>query len=219
MERWNDVDAMLERLFVGDDAALENALARSRADGLPPIAVSPLYGKLLGLLTTVSGARRVLEVGTLGGYSTIWLARALPEDGEIVTLEAKPEHARVARANLEEAGVSDLVRIVVGDADDALRDMVANDEGPFDLVFLDADKEGLVAYLDSAIALSRPGSLIIADNVVRDGAVLDDTDDPMIRGVQRFLERASQEPRLETTVLQTVGTKGYDGLAISRVVG
>jgi len=216
---WTSVDDFLSGLFIDADEALDHARRSSAAAGLPDIAVSPLYGRLLRLLTEVLGARSVLELGTLGGYSTIWMARGLPADGRLVTIEADPRHAEVARANLVHAGVSDLVQIRVGTGDEVLPQLVAEGEGPFDMVFLDADKQGLAEYLGWALELSRPGGLILADNVVREGKVIDEaTDDAMVQGVRRFLARCASEPRLETTVLQTVGVKGYDGLAISRVV-
>lgn len=216
---WVPVDEYLSALFADEDASLDHARRASEVAGLPAIAVSPLYGRLLNLLAKSMGASTVLELGTLGGYSTIWLARALPSDGLLITIEADPRHADVAQANLDHAGVSDRVRIERGTGSDIMPRLHAQGAGPFDLVFLDADKETLADYLGWALDLCRPGGLIIADNVVRGGKVIDETsDDPMVRGVRRFLDRCAAEPRLETTVLQTVGVKGYDGLAISRVL-
>ena len=201
------------------DPALEQALATSAAAGLPEIAVSPNLGKLLHLLAKVQGARRILEIGTLGGYSTIWLARALPPGGHLVTLEFDPKHADVARANIGHAGLSRMVQVRVGAALDTLPQLVAEGRGPFDLIFIDADKVNTAPYFTWALALSRPGSLIIVDNVVRDGAVADAaTTDEGVRGMRRFFELVQTEARVEATAIQTVGIKGYDGLAILRVL-
>lgn len=219
-ERWTAVDGYLSDLLVAPDDSLEAALRASAAGGLPPIQVAANQGKLLHLLARLKGARTILEVGTLGGYSTIWLAGALPPDGRLVTLELDPRHAQVARANLEHAGLAELVEIRVGPASESLAHLVAEGGGPFDLVFIDADKEGYPDYLGGALRLTRPGSLIVADNVVRGGAVMDAADsDPRVRAVRRFLEMVAAEPRLAATVIQTVGSKGYDGLAFALVVG
>lgn len=207
---WDEVDAYITGLFVGRDGTLDAALAHSDAAGLPAIAVSPPLGKFLMLLAKALAARSILEIGTLGGYSTIWLARGLQAEGRLVTLELERHHADVARANLERAGVADHVEIVVGPALQTL-DTV---EGPFDLVFIDADKDNYPGYFEHALRLSRPGTVIVADNVVRDGEVINAaTDDPRIQGVRRFNERVAAEPRVDATAIQTVGTKGYDGFA------
>jgi len=217
LDLWTRVDEYFgDRLVAGDDA-LEGALAANRKAGLPPIDVTPLQGKFLDLLVRISGAQRVLEIGTLGGYSTIWLARALPDGGRIVSLESSAHHADVARENLRNAGVIDCVDLRVGRAIDTLPALV--DDAPFDLIFIDADKQSLADYLEWAMKLSRAGTVIVADNVVREGKVLDaENDDPGIEGVRRFTEQLAAEPRLSATVLQTVGMKGYDGFAIAVVV-
>ena len=190
-----------------------------RRAGLPTIDVTWFLGRFLELLVRISGARRVLEIGTLGGYSTIWMARALPEGGQIVSLELNPHHAEVARANLRNAGVLDKVDLRVGRASESLADLDAGDAEPFDLIFIDADKSGYPEYLDWALKLSRPGTVIVADNVVRDGKVIQaENADPDIQGVRRFTELVAAEPRLSATVLQTVGSKGYDGFAIAVVL-
>jgi predicted O-methyltransferase YrrM len=204
-ERWREVDEYLAGLLVGDDGPTVEG-------DLPPAEVSPLQGKLLHLLARVQGARTILELGTLGGYSTIWLARALPPDGRLVTLEANARYARAASANLERAGVGELVEIRVGPALETLPDL----RGPFDLVFLDADKANNPAYLEAALELTRPGGLIVADNVVRDGGVDDATSaDPSVQGVRRFFELLAADPRADATAIQTVGAKGWDGFALA----
>jgi predicted O-methyltransferase YrrM len=219
-ERWTAVDRYLTDLLVPADAALAATLEESARAGLPPIAVSPTEGKLLHLLARVHGAREILEIGTLGGYSTIWLARALPPGGRLVTLELDPAHAEVARANVARAGLAGAVELRVGPALETLPRLAAEGRGPFDLVFLDADKGGYPAYLAWALRLTRRGSLIVADNVVRDGAVIDPaSEDPNVLGVRRFLELLAAEPRVSATAVQTVGSKGYDGFAIALVTG
>jgi predicted O-methyltransferase YrrM len=211
---WSAVDDYICGLFVGNDAGLEAALASSDAAGLPPIAVAPNQGKLLHLLARLQGARAILEIGTLGGYSTIWLARALPADGRLITLEANPKHAAVARANIERAGLGGLVDLRVGPAIEALPLLA----GPFDLIFIDADKESNAEYFQWALKLSRAGSLIVVDNVVRDGKVIDaESLDPMVTGTRRLYDAMAAEPRVAATVIQTVGRKGHDGLAIALV--
>lgn len=212
---WREVDAYIERTLVAADDALAEALRDSEKAGLPAIAVSPAHGKFLHLLVRAIGAHRVLEIGTLGGYSTIWLARALPEGGRVVTLELKPEHAEVARKNLERAGVAAHVSIRVGAALDTLKAMIAGHEGHFDLVFIDADKENMADYFRLSLALSHSGTVIVADNVVRDGAVVnpDDTSD-LVAGILRFMSTVAAEPRVSATAIQTVGVKGYDGFAM-----
>jgi predicted O-methyltransferase YrrM len=212
------VDGYLEGLFVGDDSALAQALDAMAAANLPPINVAPMQGKLLYVLALLVGARRILEIGTLGGYSTIWLARALPPDGELVTLEAEARHAAVARANLEQAGVAARVQLREGDAQTTLAALVAEGVALFDLVFIDADKEHYLAYLDWSLQLVRPGGLLIADNVVRQGIVADPaTANAAALAVRRFNAALAAEPRVAATVLQTVGRKGYDGLALAVV--
>jgi predicted O-methyltransferase YrrM len=212
-ERWDDVDDYLGALLLGNDPAPAATLAASEAAGLPAIAVSPLQGKLLHLLARLCGARRILEVGTLGGYSALWLARALPADGTLVTLEANPHHADVARANLAAAGLASKVSVLVGPALETL----ATVEGPFDLTFVDADKPSYPAYLDRAIRLSRPGAAIVLDNVVRQGAILGDALDDNARGTVDALTLLGSDPRVDATALQMVGHKGWDGFALAVV--
>jgi predicted O-methyltransferase YrrM len=217
-DQWSAVDDYITTLFQPADAALEAALRDSDAAGLPAIAVSPPQGRLLNLLARAVGARRILEIGTLGGYSAIWLARALPPGGQLLTLEYSPLHAEVARANLARAGLADRVEVRVGRAAESLAALVAAGAEPFDFIFIDADKMGYVEYLKWSLRLSRPGTLIVADNVVRDGRVLDTGDaDDNVRGVRQFNEALAAEPRVSATILQTVGSKGYDGLAIAIV--
>jgi len=216
--RWTAVDHYLTDSLVPPDPALDGALEAAAAAGLPPINVSPTQGKLLHLLARVQGARTVLEIGTLGGYSTIWLARALPADGRLVTLEAHPRHAAVARANIARAGLSDLVEVRLGPALETLPRLAAEGRGPFDLIFVDADKPNNPAYLTWALKLARPGSLVIVDNVVRDGRVADATsDDAGVLASRRLIELLAGEPRLAATAIQTVGAKGHDGFAIALV--
>ncbi|MEV7849949.1 O-methyltransferase [Streptomyces sp. NPDC088183] len=220
LARWTEVDDYFNGLLVGPDEALDAAVENSDGAGLPAIQVAANQGKLLNLLARLQGARTVLEIGTLGGYSTIWLARALPEGGRVVTLEADPAYAEVARANIERAGLADVVEIRVGRALDTLPELAAEGHGPFDVVFIDADKPSNPDYLAWSLKLTRPGSLIIADNVVRDGEVVDGTsDDPKVQGVRRFTELVAAEPTLTATALQTVGSKGYDGLMMALVTG
>jgi predicted O-methyltransferase YrrM len=217
-EHWTAVDRYMSNLFGRPDPALEAALAASAAAGLPAIQVAPNQGKLLMLLARAQGARAILEIGTLGGYSTIWLARSLPEGGRLITLEADPKHAAVARANLERAGLAGVVEIRVGQALSTLPQLAAEGRGPFDLVFIDADKPGYTEYLAWALKLTRRGSLIIADNVVRQGAVADAAStDQNVQGIRRFLAALAAEPRVTVTVMQTVGSKGYDGFALAFV--
>ncbi|MBW0016316.1 MAG: O-methyltransferase [Mycobacterium sp.] len=208
-----DVDAFLDSTLVGDDPVLSAALVDSDAAGLPRIAVSAQQGKFLSLLAGAMQARRILEIGTLGGFSTIWLARGTGPQGRVVTLEYEPKHAEVARANLQRAGVGDRVEIKVGAALDTLPTV---HDGPFDLVFIDADKENYVAYLEWAIRLSRPGSVIVADNVVREGRVLT-AEDGAAHAVQETLRVMGEHPRLEAAVIQTVGAKRWDGFAVALV--
>lgn len=213
-----DIDRYLSGLLAPHDAALDATLASSKVAGLPEIQVSPTHGKLLHLLARLQGARRILEVGTLGGYSAIWLARALGPGGKLITLEFDPKHADVARANIAKAGVADRVEIRVGAALDTLPKIEAEKGGPFDLVFIDADKENNPIYFDWALKLTRRGSLIVVDNVVRSGAVLDAAStDVSVRGTRRVLERMASEPRVTATAIQTTGLKGHDGFAIALV--
>jgi predicted O-methyltransferase YrrM len=210
-ELWTAVDGYITDLFVPFDPVLEAALRASAAAGMPAIAVSPNQGKFLMLLAQIQGARKILEIGTLGGYSTIWLARS---GARVITLEADPKHADVARANIARAGLSDEIEVRVGKALDTLPGLMA--EAPFDLIFIDADKPNNPEYLAWALKLSRRGSVIVADNVVRDGAVIDDeSSDPNVDGVRRFNELLAAEARVSATAIQTVGSKGYDGFAIA----
>ncbi|MFC9623721.1 O-methyltransferase [Streptomyces sp. NPDC056930] len=216
--QWTEVDDYFNGLLVGPDEALDAAVEASDKAGLPAIQVAANQGKLLNLLARLQGARTVLEIGTLGGYSTIWLARALPEGGKVVTLEADPAYAEIARANIERAGLANVVEIRVGRALDTLPELAAEGHGPFDVVFIDADKPSNPDYLAWSLKLTRPGSLIVADNVVRDGEVVDGgSDDPKVQGVRRFTELVAAEPTLTATALQTVGSKGYDGLMMALV--
>ncbi len=215
---WDAADTYAAEQLLPPDAALDAAMANNAAAGLPNIAVSPLQGKLLQLIVGIHGARRVLEIGTLGGYSTLWLARALPADGRIVTVEVDPHHADTARANLERAGVGDRAEVLVGAALDVLPGLL--DGAPFDFVFIDADKPNNAAYLAWALRLTRRGAVIVVDNVVRRGRVADaGSEDPGVRGARAVIEAVSAEPRLLPTVVQTVGSKGHDGFLLARVVG
>jgi predicted O-methyltransferase YrrM len=217
-ERFREVDDFLDALLIAPDPTLEAALEASAAAGLPPIQVSPSQGKFLYLLARIVGARRILEVGTLGGYSTIWLASALPAGGRLLTIEVDPRHAAVAEKNLREAGVADRVEVRVGRAIETLPKLSAESIGPFDLTFLDADKPSTPEYFDWAVRLSRPGSVIVVDNVVRRGAVADTADpDPNVQGIRRFLEHLAHEPRVSAVATQTVGRKGYDGFVLAVV--
>lgn len=211
------VDGYIESLFLESDEMLERTLRASDEAGLPEIQISPAQGKLLYLLAKLVGARRILEIGTLGGYSTIWLGRALPDGGELVSLEYEPLHAEVARSNLEHAGLGDRSQVIVGAALETLPGLEGGDL--FDLVFIDADKENYPGYLDWAIRLTRPGGLILADNVVREGEVIDaESEDPFVRGVRQFNDLLAADPRAESVIIQLVGGKGYDGIAIARRV-
>ncbi|CAN5764915.1 O-methyltransferase [soil metagenome] len=218
--RWSAVDDYISDLFAAEDSALVAALEAGRAGGLPQIQVSPAQGKLLQLFARAIGARRILEIGTLAGYSTIWLARALPSDGRLVSLEIEPAHAEVARANVARAGLSGVVEIRVGSARETLAEMALARERSFDMVFIDADKESYPDYLEGSIRLCRPGSLVVADNVVRQGGVIDeDSADPRVEGIRQFNALLASDPRLSATIIQTVGSKGYDGLAVALLVG
>ncbi|MDE3147958.1 MAG: O-methyltransferase [Acidobacteriota bacterium] len=216
---WADVDRYFGDLLAPGDEGLDAALEANRQARLPAIDVSRLQGKFLEMLVRITQARRILEIGTLGGYSTIWMARALPEGGRLITLEADPRHAEVARANLKNAGVLDRVDLRVGRALDSLPALEASAAGPFDLIFIDADKPSNPEYLQWALKLSHPGTLIAVDNVVRQGKIIDaESSDPDIAGTRRMTEFMAAEPRLSATVLQTVGAKGYDGFALSVVL-
>lgn len=218
-ELWTTVDDYIDALFVPADQALSDALHDSTAAGLPPINVAPNQGKLLELLAKINRSRRILEIGTLGGYSTIWLARALAEDGELISLELDLHHAAVARKNIDRAGFGSKVDIRVGPAADSLRDLIGEGVEPFDFVFIDADKESYPQYLTLSLELCRAGTIIVADNVVRDGAVTDPTSaDERVQGVRQFLDLVAANERVEGTVIQTVGSKGYDGFALLRVL-
>lgn len=215
---WSAVDRYVDSRLVPEDEALRLAVADANAAGLPPIQVSPSQGKLLHLLARLAGAHRILEVGTLAGYSTIWLARALPPGGRLVTLEIDAQHVEVARRNLARAGVGDHVEVVLGDARASLRRLVDDRAEPFDLVFIDADKPSNVAYLEAALRLVRPGALIVVDNVVREGGILDaESADPSVVGTRALFEAVAREPRLSATAVQTVGVKGWDGFLLARV--
>jgi len=214
-EQWTDVDRYLTDLLVPQDEALRETLRSSDAAGLPAINVSPPQGKLLHLLARLGGAKNVLEIGTLAGYSTIWLARALPAGGRVITLEMEPKHAEVARANFARAGLQDVIELKLGKALDTLPKL----QGPFDLFFIDADKASIPQYFEWSLRLARPGSLIVVDNVVRGGEVANATStDESVRGVRRLNELMAAEPRVSSTVIQTVGGKGYDGLAFALVL-
>lgn len=217
-DRWAAVDTYISAHLLGPDPALDAALAANAAAGLPAIDVAPVQGKLLHLLARMVNARRILEVGTLGGYSTIHLARALPEDGRLVSLELDPHHAEVARANLARTGLADGVEVRVGPAVDSLAAM--RGDPPFDFIFIDADKPSNVAYLRAALELSRPGTVIVVDNVIREGGVLDAvSDDPRIQGTRALFEAVAAEPRLSATAIQTVGAKKWDGFLLAIVNG
>jgi predicted O-methyltransferase YrrM len=218
-DQWSAVDRYVCDLFIPPDAALDEALKSSAAAGLPSINVSPAQGKLLHLLARMQGARNILEIGTLGGYSTIWLARALPKDGQVVTLEVDPKHAEISRGNFGRAGLSANVKLILGRAIDILPRLAAEKRQPFDLIFIDADKANIPEYFAWSLKLSRLGSVIIVDNVVREGAVIDATStDASVQGVRRFNEALAAEKRVSATTIQTVGVKGYDGFALAVVI-
>jgi len=216
---WKEVDDyFVSRLGRGDDA-LRDAITDSTDAGLPAIAVTPLQGKLLALLARAGGARRILEIGTLGGYSAIWMARALPEGGELITLEVDAAHAAIAQRNIERAGMGSRVRVVVGPAAETLTRLITDRVAPFDLVFIDADKESSDIYFRAALTLARVGTMIVVDNVVRDGKVADvSTTDEGVQGIQRMTDLIAAEPRVSATAIQTVGEKGYDGFILAVVV-
>jgi predicted O-methyltransferase YrrM len=219
LEKWTQVDEYLGDALVPDDAGLAAALAANAEAGMPAHDVSRVQGKLLHLLARIQGARQILELGTLGGYSTIWLARALPAGGRLTTLEIDAARAEVAKANLSRCGLASLVDVRVGPALETLKSLKAEGAGPFDLIFIDADKPNNPHYLQWAVELSRPGSIIIGDNVVRGGAVTESqSDDPNVVGVRAFVDAVGRHPRLSATALQTVGSKGYDGFALALVL-
>jgi predicted O-methyltransferase YrrM len=214
-EQWAAVDRYIGEILIPPDEALDAALRASVEAGLPPINVAPNQGKFLHLLARIQGARSILEIGTLAGYSTIWLARALPAGGRVTTLELEPKHAEVARKNFTRAGLTERIDLRLGRAADTLAQLVAKGAGPFDLVFIDADKASIAEYFAWALKLTRVGSLIIIDNVVRKGAVIDAASaDESVRGVRRFNEVLAKEKRVSATTLQTVGSKGYDGFTL-----
>ncbi|MHB1923691.1 MAG: O-methyltransferase [Acidimicrobiales bacterium] len=216
--RWAEVDAYIGQALLAPDSVLEAALRSSDEAGLPPINVAPNQGKLLMLLAQIRGARRILEVGTLGGYSTIWLARSLPADGRLLSLEIDPHHAEVARANVAAAGLADRVEIILGPAVETLARLGEEGTEPFDFVFIDADKQSNADYFRAAVRMSRPGTVIVVDNVVRNGAVADAaSSDPSVQGVRRLNEVMAAETRVSVTAVQTVGVKGYDGFALALV--
>ena len=219
-EKWKEVDRYINTLFAPSDSSLDGALQASEAAGLPAINVTAAQGKLLMLMAQIRQARSILEIGTLGGYSTIWLARALPPDGRLITLEMDPKNAAVAQSNIARAGLSVFVEVRIGRALDTLPALAAEGRAPFDLIFIDADKPTYPEYFSWAVKLSHRGTLIVADNVVRNGAVIDPASpDPNVQGVRRFFERIAAEPRVTAAVIQTVGSKGYDGFALILVTG
>jgi predicted O-methyltransferase YrrM len=217
---WTAVDKYICDQLVHSDSVLEEVLDVSNAAGLPPIAVTPNLGKLLYLFARIQGARQILEIGTLAGYSTIWLARALPPGGRLISLEADPKHAEIARNNIARAGLAEVVEIRLGSALETLPQLAAEGLGPFDLIFVDAEKQDNPEYFAWSLKLSRPGSVLVFDNVVRDGAVIDPANTtPSVQGIRRFNELVAAEPRVSATAIQTVGSKGYDGFAIALVTG
>jgi predicted O-methyltransferase YrrM len=218
-DTWTEVDEYFKDKLIGIDDALDAALTNSEMSGLPPINVAPNQGKLLHLLAKVQGAKSVLEIGTLGGYSTIWLAWALPEGGQLVSLEYDEKHAEVSQQNIEHAGLADRVEIIQGAALDTLPTLVNDKRAPFDFVFIDADKQNNSNYVKWALKMTRPGSIVIVDNVVRGGTLAEaNSDDPNVQGARALFDLLENEPRLDATALQTVGIKGYDGLVIALVV-
>jgi predicted O-methyltransferase YrrM len=217
-DAWTAVDSYLSETLIGDDPALAAALEANHAAGLPPIDVTAPQGKFLSLLCRIAGARTVLEFGTLGGFSTIWLARGLPDDGTVVTLEVDPKHAAVARSNIDRAAVAATVEIVVGPAMESLPGLAEHPGAPFDLVFIDADKPSNPRYLEGALRLSHPGTVIVCDNVIRQGGIVDPANtDPNVTGTRKFFELVRDDPRLDATAIQTVGAKGWDGFALALV--
>lgn len=218
-EQWTAVDQYISDRLASSDSALTAALKDSEAAGLPAISVTPNQGKFLQLLARLHGARRILEIGTLGGYSSIWLARALPPDGRLITLEASHKHAEVAKKNIERAGLGGAIDLRLGPALELLPTLAAEGLGPFDLIFIDADKPNTPEYFNWALKLARLGSLIVVDNVIRDGAIVNDgSDDPSIIGMRRFFDLVADEKRVSASALQTVGSKGYDGFSLALVI-
>jgi predicted O-methyltransferase YrrM len=218
-ELWKEVDRYITDQLIPADPVFDEAQAANVAAELPAIDVAPNQGKMLHLLARIAGARKVLEIGTLGGYSTTWLARALPEDGRLITLEADAKHAEVARKNIARAGLDHLVTVRLGAALDTLPQLEKEGEGPFDLIFIDADKKNIPKYLAWSLKLSRKGTLILVDNVIRDGEVIDaSSEDPNVQGARQLFDALKAEPRLEATALQTVGSKGYDGFVMAVVI-
>jgi predicted O-methyltransferase YrrM len=216
---WTAVDQYTTGLLLPTDPALDAALASSESAGLPSISVSPSQGKLLMLLAQLAGAKQILEIGTLGGYSSIWLGRALAPGGRLITLEANPKHAEVARGNIARAGLAEIVEVRLGDARAGIQQLAAEGRA-FDLIFIDADKQSIPHYLEWSLKLSHPGTLIIVDNVIRDGALIDaKSEDPNVIGARRMHEMLAANPRLSATTIQTVGSKGYDGLTLALVIG
>jgi predicted O-methyltransferase YrrM len=217
-ETFAEVDRYLEGLFAPEDAVLSAATRAANEAGLPEIAVSVIQGKFLYLMAKLAGAKRILEVGTLAGFSTIWLGRALPEGGKLISLEFEARHAEVARSNIDRAGLTDKVTVMEGTASDSMKTLVERGEEPFDVVFLDANKDGYVDYLEWSLKLTRPGSLILADNVVRSGKVLDPPeDDSSARGAAAFNQELARDTRVEAVAFQQIGAKGHDGLAMAIV--
>lgn len=217
---WTDVDGYFDHELAQPDAVLDHALVTSAEAGLPPISVTPTQGKFLQLLATVQGAQRILELGTLGGYSTIWLGRALPADGELLSLEIDPSHAAVARHNIARAGLEDRVSVVLGPASETMAKLIDDGVEPFDLIFIDADKPRIDEYFERSLQLSRAGAVIVVDNVVRKGEVINDgSEDASVRGVRRLIQVLSSETRVSCTAMQTVGSKGYDGFILAVVKG
>ncbi|MGQ7886170.1 O-methyltransferase [Paenibacillus sp. WC2504] len=215
---WEKVDQYIKERLIPHDTVLENALATNQLAGLPAYDVSPTQGKFLNLLIQMNGAKRILEIGTLGGYSTIWMARALPSDGKLVTLELDPIHAQVASENISLAQLSELVELRVGDALEQLAQLDSEGVEPFDLIFIDADKPNNPHYLKWALHFSHPGTVIIGDNVIRDGEVInEESQDPRVQGVRKFYDLLADEPRISATAIQTVGSKGYDGFVLGIV--
>jgi predicted O-methyltransferase YrrM len=219
-ETWDAVDDYFEGALIGPDPVLAEALERSDKAGLPQIAVTASQGKLLHLMVKMAGARRILEVGTLGGYSAIWLARALPEGGSLLSLEVEPKHAEVARTNLEAAGLADKTQVRVGRGVDSLAALAEEGAEPFDFVFIDADMPSNAQYVAGALLLSHPGTVIVIDNVVREGKVIEtDGSNAAVEGVRKVVDLIAREPRLTGTSIQTVGAKGYDGFIVALVTG
>jgi predicted O-methyltransferase YrrM len=215
LDQWTEVDQYFASRLLPADSVLDAVLEASALEGLPAISVTPSQGKLLQMLAQMVRARSILEIGTLGGYSTIWLARGLLPGGRVITLEVEPHHAQVAQQNLERAGLNTCVEVRLGSAVDTLAELSREDAGPFDMIFIDADKQNIPAYFEWSLKLSHPGTLIVVDNVVRDGAVVDsESTDPSVMGVRKFVELLGSDGKVSGTAIQTVGAKGYDGLAI-----